>query len=374
MTAAEGPAQRSAATNGQTHRPHTVLVLGGGGMKGFAHIGVIRALERLGIEVDEVVGTSMGAVMGAALAAGMNSSEIEEITGEISIKSYFKVNLLKFLIRGYKHASVYKGKAFQEFLQKHLPQKSFAELEKPFTCNALSLNNGTLRYFGRHESEPVAVADAVYSSSCLPGVFEPIEIDGDHYIDGGMTESLSLRIARIRRPDLIIAVDLSIREHHQDIPYRESLPHILFQAYGIMGDALNELSLHRYHGPDVALMKPKVAHIGILDEVDLQEIIRLGEREALEVLTTHRLTRHLCQPDLVNEISRSIRTARDFVELDVDMNTCTHCGICAETCPTAGFVAVPTGSVVAKSHNHECARDMACERLCPEKAITLRNL
>jgi ferredoxin len=121
-------------------------------------------------------------------------------------------------------------------------------------------------------------------------------------------------------------------------------------------------------------MKPKVAHIGILDEVDLQEIIRLGEREALEVLTTHRLTRHLCQPDLVNEISRSIRTARDFVELDVDMNTCTHCGICAETCPTAGFVAVPTGSVVAKSHNHECARDMACERLCPEKAITLRNL
>ena len=182
----------------------TVLVLGGGGMRGFTHIGVVRAIERLGLQIDEVIGTSMGAVMGGLFAGGYDSHKMEATVSEISLKSYFRLNLLKFLVRGYRHASVYKGKAFKELLSSWLPQDRFDELEKPFFCNAISLTTGAARFFGATDTPKVPVADAIYASACLPTIFEPAEIDGDHYIDGGMTESLALRLASVRAADLVI--------------------------------------------------------------------------------------------------------------------------------------------------------------------------
>ncbi len=352
----------------------TVLVLGGGGMRGFCHIGVIRAIERLGLAVDEVVGTSMGAVMGALFAAGLDSKEIEKAAGEIQLKDYFQLNLLKFLVRGFKHASVYKGRTFRQLIEKWLPQEGFEQLPRPFFCNALSLTTGASRFFGMPGEAPMRVADAVYASACLPSIFEPAAIDGDHYVDGGMTETLALRIARARQADLVIGVDLSHRDLHKRTPYRASLPHILFQTYETMGQALNEHNLHRYVDDKTVLVKPKVSHLGLLDMPDVQEIVRIGEREALEVLTTHPLTRYLCDPAVVAEEDRMVQRPRDHVHLSVDMNACIHCGICAATCATSGFAAVPIGDVVRKLHNYECTRDMACERNCPTGAIRLHNL
>ena len=352
----------------------TVLVLGGGGMRGFCHIGVIRAIERLGLRIDEVVGTSMGAVMGALFAAGLDSQRIEEVAGEISIKEYFKVNVLKFLVRGYRHASVYKGRTFHQFLHKWLPQRSFTELQRPFYCNALSLTNGASRFFGLPGSEEIAVADAVYASACLPAIFEPAEIGGDHYIDGGMTETLALRIARARQADLVIGVDLSHRDMRIPVTYKASLPHILFQTYDVMGQALNEHNLHRYADDRTVVIKPKVSHLGLLDMPDVGEIVRIGEHEAIAALTTNPLTRYLCDADVVAEEDRTVSLPRDYVQLGVDMNACIHCGICAATCATQGFAPVPLGDVVRKLHNYECTRDMACERNCPTGAIRLGNL
>jgi NTE family protein len=352
----------------------TVLVLGGGGMRGFCHIGVIRAIERLGLVVDEVVGTSMGAVMGALFASGLDSKQIEEAAGEIQLKQYFRLNLLKFLVRGFRHASVYKGRTFHELLRKWLPQGSFSELQRPFFCNAMSLTTGASRFFGLPGASEMAVADAVYASACLPTIFEPMALGGDHYVDGGMTETLALRIARARSADLVLGVDLSHRDLHTRTPYRASLPHILFQTYEVMGQALNEHNLHRYADERTVIVKPKVSHLGLLDMPDVQEIVRLGEREALEVLTTHPLTRYLCKSEVVAELDRAVARPRDHVQLDVDMNACIHCGICAATCVTQGYASVPIGDVVRKLHNYECTRDMACERNCPTGAIRLQNL
>ena len=105
-----------------------------------------------------------------------------------------------------------------------------------------------------------------------------MELLGDHYIDGGMTETLGLRLAKARKPDLVIAVDLSHRDLHAETDYRASLPHILSQTYEIMGMALNEQNLHRYVDDRTVLIKPKVSHIGLLDMPDVTEIVRLGER------------------------------------------------------------------------------------------------
>jgi NTE family protein len=375
----EHPIDRSgngeAGANGRPGpRPKVILVLGGGGMKGWTHIGVIRALERLGIPVDEVVGTSMGAVMGALFAAGHDSIEIEDLVHEVRIRDYFKLNLLKFLVKGYRHASVYKGKHYRHTLDRLIGKRRFDELSLPFFCNALSLTSGGMQYFGLPQAPITSVAEAVYASSCLPGVFEPIEIGGDWYIDGGMAETLALKLAHARRPDLVIAVDLSIHDHHQRTPFKASLPHILFQTYEIMGSVLNEHNLHRFAGSNVVMIKPKVGHVGLLDAPDVTDVVRLGEREAMECLSTHPLTRYLCDPQLVRDVDRTIERPRDYVHLDVDMNACIHCGICAVTCATDGYAAVPFGDIVRKVHNYECTRDAACERNCPTHAIRLRNL
>tara|TARA_R110002094_G_scaffold27286_3_gene40357 strand:- start:535 stop:1749 length:1215 start_codon:yes stop_codon:yes gene_type:complete len=367
--------RRPKATSLLPRKPRrTVLVLGGGGMRGFCHIGIVRAIERLGLQVDEIVGTSMGAVMGGMLAGGSNSQQMEQAALDVSLKDYFRLNLVKFFTRGYRHSSVYKGKAFKELLSEWLPQQSFEELPMPFYCNALSLTDGTTRFFGLPGAEPMPVADAVYASACLPTIFEPAEIHGDHYIDGGMTETLALRIAKARDADLVIAVDLSHRDLRKQTPFRATLPHILYQTYEVMGMALNENNLHRYVDDKTVLIKPKVSHLPLLEMPDVNDVVRIGEREAIEVLTTHPLTRYLCDPDVVAEEERTVQRPRDHVQLDVDMNACIHCGICAATCATQGFASVPFGDVVRKLHNYECTRDMACERNCPTGAIRLQNI
>jgi NTE family protein len=316
----------------------------------------------------------MGALMAGLFASGRGSQEMEVAAAEISLKDYFRLNLLKFLVRGYRHASVYKGRTFHELLRKWLPHARFADVEKPFFCNALSLTTGASRFFGLPGAGDVPVADAVYASACLPTIFEPIAIGGDWFVDGGMTETLGLRIAKARGADLVIAVDLSHRDLHTPRAYRASLPHILFQTYEVMGQALNEHNLHRYADDRTVVVKPKVSHLGLLDMPDVREIVRLGEQCALEVLTTHPLTRWLCDPATVAEIDRTVTAPRDHVQLGVDMNACIHCGICAATCATQGYAAVPIGDVVKKLHNYECTRDMACERNCPTGAIRLGNL
>lgn len=370
---APSPREKPALANGR-RRPKTILVLGGGGMRGWSHIGVVRAIERMGLEIDEIIGTSMGAVIGGLLASGRNSHAIEEVATEFSVKDYFKLNLLKFLVKGYRHASVYKGKAFRRALDRFLPTDNFEELQKPFFCNALSLTSGVMQYFGLPEAPKVRLSDAIYASSTLPGVFEPAELAGDYFVDGGMAETLCLKLAHARGADLIIASDLAIKDHHTHKPYKSTLPHILFQTYDLMGVALNEHNLHRYADNKVVLMRPKVGHVGVLDAPNMSELIRLGELETLEMLATHTLTRYLCDPAAVEEVDRTIRRPRDYVQLEVDMNACINCGICAVTCATDGFASVPFGSVVRKLHNYECTRDMACERTCPTHAIRLRNL
>ena len=352
----------------------TVLVLGGGGMRGYCHIGIIRAIERLGLRIDEVVGTSMGAVMGSLYATGMDSRRIEEVASEITSKDYFKSSILKQLVKGFRHTSFYKGRTFHAFLRRWLPQQVFGDMPRPFFCNALSLTSGKSRFFGLPGADDVPVADAVYASACLPAVFEPLEIQGDHYVDGGMTETLGLRLAAARKPDLVIAIDLSHRDLHARTNFKSSWLHIVTQTYEVMGQALNEHNLHRFVDARTVLIKPKVSQFGILDMPDVREIVRVGEREALEVLTTHPLTRYLCDPVVVAEFDRNVTLPRDHVRLEVDANACIHCGICAATCATNGFAAVPLGDVVRKLHNYECTRDMACERNCPTGAIRLHNI
>ena len=340
-------------------------------MKGMVHLGVLRALDKLGIEIDEIIGTSIGAVIGSLVASGMSVEDLYELTQDLSRKDFFRLNVLKFLVKGYRHASLYKGELFRKFLEDNIPCKHFSELKKPFFCNALSLVTGSSIYFGLPGLDQIELYKAVYASASLPGIFEPLEHDGDHLVDGGISDSMPLRFARSRKPDVIIAVDLSVRDYRDRSEFRKSLPWILYRSFEVAQEALNEQNLHAYGGPDVVLIKPPVGHLGLFQFDDLDELVRLGEQKALEILTSHPRTRGLCNEEIVKKMEMLGRSRRPYVDVRVDESICINCGVCEVTCATDGFVASENGPVLLKAHNYECPEDGACMRNCPTGAITL---
>lgn len=192
-----------AAASVAADRPTLALVLGGGGLRGFAHVGALRALEEAGIKPDIVVGTSAGSVVGAAYASGMSPEQIKSAALDVKVLS-----LLDFtwsssgLIRGNKLASwvstVTGGVPIEQF-----PIRFAAVATDLHSGQAVLLNRGSA---GR----------AIQASSAVPGVNVPIAYQGGHLIDGGVSSLLPVRFARAMGADVVIAIDIYCQSPRAD--------------------------------------------------------------------------------------------------------------------------------------------------------------
>ena len=354
-------------------RPRTVLVLGGGGMRGMAHVGVLKALRTLGIQFDAIIGTSIGSLVGTMAAAGMSIEEMERTITSVQKGDYFKLNVVKFLLKGVRAPSMYSGETFRARLAEILPSGSFDCLSLPFFCNSVRLETGGSVFWGTPGFDDVSLVDAVYSSCALPGIFEPYQRDGYNYMDGGIVDSVPLRFAKTLAPDLIIAVDLTVKATFKTPNYKRRVVGTLYRAFEIAEEVIVENQLHMHADSKVALIQPKVGHLSRFDFNEVREVITLGEEEALRVLTSHASTRNLVQPVVIPGLSCPV-TPRDYVTLDVDPELCVGCGLCEMVCETDGFWAQGEQATVRKLTNYECTRDHACSRNCPTNAIRLGNL
>ncbi len=354
-------------------RPRTVLVLGGGGMRGTAHVGILQALDLLGIRYDAIVGTSIGSLIGAMAAAGSPLDEIESTITAVQKGDYFRLNTLKLLLKGTRASSMYQGKTFRESLSKLLPEIGLCETRVPFFCNAVRLQSGGSVFWGTPGFTDISLRDAVYSSCALPGVFEPLEWNGGHYVDGGIVDAVPLRFARTLDPDLIIAVDLTVKSTHKTPNYKERVLSTLFRAFEIVEEVIVEQALHMQVDHRVALIQPKVGHLHRFDFSDVPEVIQAGREEALRVLTSHAATRGLVTEEPIEGLTCPISPV-DYVSLHLDPSRCVGCGMCQMVCETDGFWAQGGTAVVRKLANYECTRDHACARNCPTNAIRLGNL
>ncbi len=365
--------ERAAGSGPAAGRPRTVLVLGGGGMRGMAHVGVLRAMRTLGLQYDAIVGTSIGALVGAMAAGGFSLERMETILSEVHKQDYFRLNTLKFLLKGTRAPSMYRGDHFKASLARLLPSRGFPELAKPFFCNAVRLETGGSVYWGTRGFDQISLVDAVYSSCALPGIFEPLEHDGFSYMDGGIVESVPLRFAKSLQPELIIAVDLSVKATFKTPNYKNRVASTLFRAFEIAEEVLVEQQLHMHLDQRTALIQPKVGHLGRLDFQEMPEIARRGEEETIAVLSSHAATRDLvrCQP--LEGLSCPVEP-RDYVSVRIDPSACVGCGLCEVVCETEAFRARGEKASVRKLSNYECTKDHACARNCPTGAIRLGNL
>ena len=180
----------------QSERPLVALALGSGGARGFAHVGVIKALEEAGIVPDMVTGSSSGAVVAALYASGLRAGELEEMALGIE-----QGDLVDFVLFGNGWV---RGEALQEFVRRAVDGKPIERLAKPFAVVATEAKSRRMTVFNRGDT-----GLAVRASVSVPNLFIPPVINGEEYVDGGLTSPVPVRLARAMGADIVIAVDVS---------------------------------------------------------------------------------------------------------------------------------------------------------------------
>ncbi len=248
--------------------PKIALVLGGGAVRGFAHIGVIKTLEAHGIVPDMVVGTSAGSVVGALYAGGYSGFELQKIALQLEQES---VGDWALPDRGF-----IKGEMLQNFINKALQNRAIERLNKPFAAVSTELQSGEMAVFRRGNT-----GMAVRASSSIPGVFQPVNIGGKEYVDGGLVSPVPVRAARGMGADVVIAVDISGKPKNAKL---NDTIDIFLQAFSIMGQTIGRYELAE---ADVVI-RPQTGMIGATEFDQKHLAIMEGEKAALAALSLIR--------------------------------------------------------------------------------------
>jgi len=258
-------------------KPKIALALGGGAARGWAHIGVLRALEEEGIEVGMIAGTSIGALVGGCYLAG-KLDELEAFARSLTMRRI--ASLLDFTIRG---SGLFGGMRLTRRMQEHIENLSIEDLDRPFVAVATEVNSG-------HEVwiNSGSLITALRASYALPGIFEPIKCNNRTLVDGALVNPVPVSVCRAHEELLVVAVNLNydlygrsavikhsagpqkIEEQKQeDSAARLGLTSVMVQSFNIIQDRISRARLAG-DPPDLAL-HPKLADIG------LSEFHRAGE-------------------------------------------------------------------------------------------------
>jgi NTE family protein len=291
-------------TTRRRRMPRLGLVLGSGAARGWAHVGVVRALERAGVRPDIVCGTSVGALVGAAYASG----EFDRFcSGTAGMR---RRDVLSFADMGFA-GGLLKGQRFMAFVSRGLKDRPIEELEIPFAAVATSVENGAEVWLRKGST-----LNAVRASLAIPGLFTPVATDDGILVDGALVNPVPVSLARAMGADVIIAVDLShgiigrnlvVRDADaseaeetgwlrrsigrlwptHDEPQSPSMFGVIAASLDIMQVRITR-SRMAGEPPDITVA-PRLAHMGLLDFNRAEEAIREGERAmeaALGGLTT----------------------------------------------------------------------------------------
>jgi len=269
--------------------PEITLALGGGGSKGFAHLGVLRVLEEQGYRVRAVTGTSAGAIIGALYAAGYNAEEVTAWVESVPERAFQR--------HPDDGPSLMGLAGVEAMLRQALEERTFADLPIPFGAVAVDIFKGRTVYLRRG-----LVVEAVLASSAVPGIFPPRERNGRLLVDGGVMDNVPVRLARLLAPHLpVVAVSLTPPPERlgdptgvrmlAKVPILNQLAgrlrlgqafNIFLRAIDIGGAWMTHIRL-QLDQPEV-LITPDVAQVGLLDQVDIRAVAAIGEVAAREAL------------------------------------------------------------------------------------------
>lgn len=241
------------------------LALSGGAARGFAHLGVIKALSEHDIPVDFIAGTSAGSIIGAAMACGLDPSQISEIGRQMS---WFKVSGFPNSPRG-----LLSNAPLGDFLRGKLPFDKFEDLKIPFAVVACALETGEEIVF----RETGDLMTAIRASCAIPGVFAPVEHDGRNLIDGGVVSLVPTRTVREMGAEVVIAVDVNAcGASYFNLP--STFLGVVFQSTMM----LLRTAGRGQHSIADAVIIPPIAHLRPDEIGRMDEFAELGEKAAIE--------------------------------------------------------------------------------------------
>lgn len=292
---ADGPSQQMGATTPLIPEPapprkaKIALALGGGAARGWAHIGVLRALDEAGIEVGMIAGTSIGALVGGCYLAG-KLDELESFARSLTVRRI--AGLLDFAIGG---GGLLGGLRLTKRMQEHLQDLSIEHLDRPFVAVATEIQTG-------HEVwiERGSLITAIRASYALPGIFEPIKCNHRTLVDGALVNPVPVSVCRSYEQPLVVAVNLhydlygrsAVVKHTAAVVTLEDekaaaahnpnsrlgVTSVMVQAFNIIQDRISRARLAG-DPPDLALL-PKLSDIGLSEFHRASEAIDRGYNEA----------------------------------------------------------------------------------------------
>ncbi|NSX85729.1 patatin-like phospholipase family protein [Agrobacterium tumefaciens] len=261
------------------------LALGGGAARGWAHIGVLRALDEAGVKIGMIAGTSIGALVGGCYLAG-KLDELEEFARSLTMRRI--AGLLDLTIGG---GGLFGGMRLTKRMQEHLEGLRVENLDHPFIAVATELRTGHEVWI--HQGDLVT---ALRSSYALPGIFEPVHCNGRTLIDGALVNPVPVSVCRAYEQALVVAVNLNydlfgrsaVVKHaaspsHGGVapavesPPRPGLPGVMVQAFNIIQD---RISRSRLAGdPPDLMLHPRINDIGLSEFHRASEAIDRGYEE-----------------------------------------------------------------------------------------------
>jgi len=339
------------------------LVLGGGGLKGFAHIGVLRALAERSIVPDIYAGTSIGALISAAHISGTSIEELTARAEALRKRDLFRINHMGMLLERMRSPSIYLEEPLRALVGDAVPDVTFAELPKRLLVNTVDLDRGARVVWGLPGLEEVSVRDAIYASCALPGFFPPGRVAERMCIDGGVVDNLPVSVAS-NFADLVIAVDVGSSDQSRADAASSGFAGTYMRAATMMMHALQQFPLQHWHGPPMVLIRPRVDDANWLSFSDTAANIAEGYRSATRAL--ERFESYWDQPNCV--------FPRRRVQIDVIRERCTGCGTCVSLAPSIMGLD-GSGKAFARTHIVEWSpAEGGFVHECPSAAITATNV
>lgn len=259
--------------------PKIALVLGGGGTRGFAHIGVIKGLEAQGIMPDIIVGTSVGSVVGALYARGYSGFELQELFMRMEEKHVIDLNWLNlnnsntllnnsFALKAALFLNPIEGEALEKFINRYVHDYPIEKLGRKFAAVATDLHSGEMMVFRTGNT-----GMAVRASSAVPYVFKPVRINGRYYVDGGLVKPVPVSVAHLLGADFVIAVNISSNPQNKKIEDRYDE---LLQTFDITSQTINQYELQ---GADIVI-RPDTSKIDQTNLTGRHQAVLEGEKAA----------------------------------------------------------------------------------------------
>ena len=240
--------------NEKRKRPRIGLALGGGMARGTAHIGVLRVLEKYGIPIDLIAGTSVGSLVGGAYAAGLSPDQIQEIATRVRWGDLGRVTVSRL--------GFYSNARTEDFVRAKFPITEIEKLKIPFGAVAADIQSGKMVVF-TEGSLPLAIR----ASCAMPIYYIPVPVNGRLLVDGGIVGHLPASVARLMGADVVIAID--VNSQHNAITQPSNMFTVMAQSLSIMGRSTVS---YLYQDADVVI-NPKIGHIRAHDLTRAEEMI-----------------------------------------------------------------------------------------------------